>query len=64
MNLNERLNQVVSELTTSERTDALLYHHTDGHPLPSLSNLTEIIDLCRAILFPVILVILELATTP
>ena len=52
MNLNDRFIQVVSELTTSERTDALLYHHTDGHPLPSLSNLTEIIDLCRAILFP------------
>lgn len=46
------LTQVVRELTTPEPTDALLYHHTDGHPLPSLSVLTEIIGLCRAILFP------------
>ena len=36
------LTQVVRELTTPEPTDALLYHHTDGHPLPSLSVLTEI----------------------
>lgn len=46
------LPQVVRELTTSEPTDALLYHHTDGHPLPSLAILTEVVDLCRAILFP------------
>ena len=52
MNINDLLTQVVRELTTPEPTDALLYHHTDGHPLPSLSVLTEIIGLCRAILFP------------
>ena len=46
------LTQVVRELTATEPADALLYHHADGHPLPSLSVLTEIVDLCRAILFP------------
>ena len=50
--IEQRLNQIVRELTTPESTDALLYHHADGHPLPSLSVLTEIVDLCRAILFP------------
>lgn len=52
MPFNEQLIQVVRELTTPESTDALLYHRADGHPLPSLSTLTEIVDLCRAILFP------------
>lgn len=46
------LTQVVRELTSPGSTDALLYHHADGHPLPSLSELSEIIALCRAILFP------------
>lgn len=52
MNISDRLAQVVRELTTPEPTDALLYHHDDGSPLPSLSALNEIISLCRAILFP------------
>lgn len=46
------LTRVVRELTTPDSTNALLYHHADGHPLPSLSELSEIIALCRAILFP------------
>ena len=52
MNINDRITQVVSALTNPESTDTLLYHHADGHPLPSLSMLTEIVELCRAILFP------------
>ena len=52
MNVNDCLTQVVSELTTPDACDAFLYHHTDGHALPSLGSLTEIIALCRAILFP------------
>ena len=52
MNVNEQLVQVVRELTTPEPFDTFLCHHTDGHPLPSLSELNEIIGLCRAILFP------------
>ena len=50
--MNNRIAQVVHELTSSESANSLLYHHADGHPLPSLSVLTEIVDLCRAILFP------------
>lgn len=46
------LTQVVRELTTPDATDTLLYHHADGHALPSLDVLTEIVGLCRAILFP------------
>ena len=49
---NLLLTQVVRELTTPESTDTLLFHHSDGHPLPSLNALTEIVGLCRAILFP------------
>ena len=46
------LTQVVSELTTPQGTDAPLCHHADGHPLPSLGMLSEIVELCRSILFP------------
>ena len=46
------LTHVVSELTTPKATDAPLCHHADGHPLPSLGMLSEIVELCRAILFP------------
>lgn len=49
---SELLTQVVRELTTPEPTDALLFHHADGHPLPSLGMLSEVVELCRAILFP------------
>lgn len=52
MNINDRIAQVVHELTTPDPTDTLLFHHSDGHPLPSLDCLTEIIGLCRATLFP------------
>ena len=52
MNLNDRLNQVVSELTAPDTCDVLLYHHADGNPLPSLRILDEVIELCRSILFP------------
>ena len=46
------LAQVVRELTTPEPTDAILHHHAEGHPLPSHPVLTEVVELCRAILFP------------
>lgn len=52
MNLNDRISQVVSELTAPDVCDTPLYHHTDGNPLPSLHILDEVIGLCRAILFP------------
>ena len=49
---SQLLTRVVHELVSSEPTDILLHRHADGHPLPSLNVLTEIVDLCRAILFP------------
>ena len=49
---SELLSKVVRELTSSEPADALLFHHDDGHPLPSLGMLSEVVELCRAILFP------------
>lgn len=52
MNANERFAQIVSELTSSQLADSPLCHHTDGHPLPDLGMLSEIVGLCRAILFP------------
>ncbi len=52
MPFNEQLIQVVRELTAPEPTDTLLFHRADGHPLPSLNTLKEIVNLCRAILFP------------
>lgn len=52
MLMNERLAQVVRELTAPNNYDALFHRHNDGDPLPSLTCLTEIIGLCRAILFP------------
>lgn len=50
--MNHQLTQVVRELTAPDATDALLYHHADGHALPSLGMLSEVVALCRAILFP------------
>ena len=52
MNINDQLTQVVNELTAPNAYDTLFHRHNDGDPLPSLTRLTEIIDLCRAILFP------------
>ena len=49
---SDYLSQVVHELTTPEPADAILCHHANGHPLPSLHEMSEIVDLCRAILFP------------
>ena len=50
--MNKLLAQVVHELSTPADAEDLLYHHADGHPLPSLSVLGEVVDLCRSILFP------------
>ena len=46
------LTRVVHELISSETSNTLLHRHVDGYPLPSLNALTEIVNLCRAILFP------------
>lgn len=50
--MTDHLTQVVRELTAPDAYDTLFHRYTDGVPLPSLDTLTEIIGLCRAILFP------------
>lgn len=50
--LNELLKQTVSRLSEPESLHGLFHEHNDGDPLPSAPALAEIIDLCRAILFP------------
>lgn len=50
--LSNMLGQVVRELTEQESCKEVFYQHCDGVPLPSLTDLDEIIGLCRAILFP------------
>ncbi len=50
--LNEVLEQTARHLAEPDSMYGLFYKHADGDPLPSAPALTEIIDLCRAILFP------------
>ena len=46
------LKQVVRELTEPESYKEVFHQLCDGESLPSLTGLSEIVDLCRAILFP------------
>ena len=50
--LNELMEQTVSRLSEPDAMYGLFYEMGDGDPLPSAPALAEIIDLCRAILFP------------
>ncbi len=50
--LNEQLKQTVGRLSEPDSMYGLFYEMGDGNPLPSAPALAEIIDLCRAILFP------------
>ena len=50
--LNELMKQTVDRLSKSDAMYGLFYEMDDGDPLPSASALAEIVDLCRAILFP------------
>ena len=50
--LNELLKQTVGQLSEPESLHGLFREVSEGDPLPSAPALTEIIDLCRAILFP------------
>ena len=50
--LNEQLKQTVSQLSEPESLHGLFREVSEGDPLPSAPALAEIIDLCRAILFP------------
>ncbi len=44
--------EVVRQLSDPSSLHGLMHLHRVGHPLPSASCLREIVDLCRAILFP------------
>lgn len=46
------LAQTVTELSGADSLKGLFHEHRDGDPLPSGKILHEIIELCRAILFP------------
>ena len=48
----DMLPRVVSALTATHSYQPLFHAHRDGEPLPSLSQLSDIIALFRAILFP------------
>lgn len=46
------LRSTVEELSDTRRMEGLFHQHRHGDPLPSASELEEIIGLCRAVLFP------------
>lgn len=50
--LNELMKQTVDRLSKPDAMYGLFYEMGDGDPLPSAQVLAEIVDLCRAILFP------------
>ena len=50
--LNKLLEKTISELSESSSLHGLFHEHYDGDPIPSGHVLAEIVDLCRAILFP------------
>ena len=50
--LNELMKQTVGRLSEPDSLHGLFHEHNDGDPLPSAPALAEIIELCRAILFP------------
>ena len=52
LNFTHLLAQTVTELSEDSSLKGLFREHQDGDPLPSGKVLHEIIELCRAILFP------------
>ena len=50
--LNHLMEQTVAELSESSSLRGLFHKHKDGEPYPSGNVLSEIVDLCRAIIFP------------
>lgn len=51
-NVNSLLGKTIDELSEMGSLEGLFHEYRDGDPLPSGPALAEIIDLCRAILFP------------
>lgn len=52
LNFTHLLAQTVTELSEDSSLKGLFHEHQDGDPFPSGKVLHEIIELCRAILFP------------
>lgn len=52
MKFTHLLTQTATELSASSSLKGLFHEHKDGEPIPSGKVLHEIIELCRAILFP------------
>ncbi len=50
--LNQLLGDTIQELAATDSLQGMFHEHRDGAPLPSGPVLNEIIELCRAILFP------------
>ena len=50
--LNHLLGAAIQKLSDGNSLGGMFHEHRDGAPLPSGPALNEIIDLCRAILFP------------
>ena len=50
--LTHRLGTTIEALSDKDSMGGLFHEHRDGTPLPSGPALEEIIDLCRAIIFP------------
>lgn len=50
--LNVTFDETIRALSDTSTLQGLFHEHRDGDPLPSGSALNEIIELCRAILFP------------
>lgn len=48
----ERLDKTIDQLATIAPYRHLFHCHSDGEPMPSTPKLTEIVELCRAIIFP------------
>jgi len=52
ISFSEMFRRTVDELSDVEAMKGLYHQHRHGDPLPSAPALQEIIDLCRAVLFP------------
>ncbi len=50
--LNSLLKETIFKLSQTSSLKGLFHEHRDGAPLPSSKALNEIIELCRAIIFP------------
>ena len=50
--INKTLIKTIDELSNTSSMKGLFHEHCDGDPLPSAQSLREVVELCRAILFP------------